>query len=398
MNIANLPDGIARPVANLSDELTPQFHLPLVSIVVINYNYGRYLTEAVESVFSQIYSNIECVIVDNASTDETPAVLASLCEKYPQLVIVRRLQNDGQTAASIDGLKRATGQYIIFLDADDVLLPRCVETHIYVHLSSRIHIGFTSGDMLQAYNGNIIVATGEAMDNYMRRGRGKRKNLWRPYRCQPGWPAPLLGEDLSLKAHYVPPLWTGWVWSPTSGLCFRRDALSLFVDNDHLPDLWGNGNMDVYFAQGIGSWCGSILIDDPVFIYRIHGSNMFSQSAQLQNVLSYNPSGSGDRYDRAIALIIDQLICHSERFSQTRLFKLYLLLLLFKLDRKEVDRKLPRWARRSCVAYRLAMHFDRFSSQLGRPITFLFMALFRVPVKVIRECAAGRTISQAHSA
>ena len=378
MNIANLPDGIAKPVANLSDELmTPQFHLPLVSIVVVNYNYGRYLAEAVESVFAQIYPNIECVIVDNASTDETPAVLASLCEKYPQLVIVRRLHNDGQTAASLEGLKRTTGQYIIFLDADDVLLPRCVETHIYVHLSSRIHIGFTSGDMLQAFNGNIIVATGEAMDKYMRRGRGKRKNLWRPYRCQPGWPAPHLDEDLSLKAHYVPPLWTGWVWSPTSGLCFRRDALSLFVDNEHLPDLWGN--MDVYFAQAIGGWCGSILIDDPVFIYRLHGSNIFSHTAQLQNTLNYQPGASGDCNNEAIALIIDQLIGHSERFSQNLLFKFFLLVLLRKLDRKEVDQTLPRWARRSCVANRLVMHFDRFSAQLGRRVTIFTWRCFGFP-------------------
>ncbi|MGA3301817.1 MAG: glycosyltransferase family 2 protein [Methylovirgula sp.] len=396
MNIANVPDGLAKPVANMVGKLmTPQFHLPLVSIVIVNYNYARYLNEAVESVLTQTYSNIECVIVDNASTDETPAVLASLCEKYPQLTIIRRLRNDGQTAATLDGFKATTGQYVIFLDADDVLLARAIETHIYVHLSSRIHIGFTAGDMLQAYKGNIIVATGEAMNKYIRRRHRNHKNIWRPYRYQPGWPSPQIADELSLKAIYVPPLCVNWIWTPTSGLCYRRDALLLFADNERLPNLWTA--TDTYFAHGIGGWCGSVLIDEPVFIYRLHGSNLFSQTAQLHNTLNYQPGGSGDHNDHAIALIIDQLIYHSERFSQNLLFKLYLLILLFRLDRKENDRTLPRWAARSCVAHGLVTHFDRFSAQLGRPITFLFMTLFRVPIRVVRECEAKKAATQARS-
>ncbi|HEY1736285.1 MAG TPA: glycosyltransferase [Methylovirgula sp.] len=397
MNIANLPDGIAKPAASvLGEVMTPEFRLPLVSVVIVNYNYGRYLEEAVTSVFAQTYPNIECVIVDNASTDETPAVLTSLCEKYAQLVIVRRLHNDGQTAASLDGFKATTGQYIIFLDADDVLLSRAIETHIYVHLSSRIHIGFTAGDMLQAFKGSIIVATGEAMNKYIRGRRTRGRNIWRPYRCQPDWPSQQLVDELSSKALYVPPLSTHWIWTPTSGLCYRRDALLLFIDNEHLPNMWTA--TDMYFAHGIGGWCGSILIDEPVFIYRLHGSNIFSQTAQLQNTLNYRPGGSGDYNDQALTLVIDQLISHCERFSQNLLFKLYLLILLFKLDRKEADTTLPRWAVRSCAAHRIVTHFDHFSSQVGRRITVLFMVLFRVPLKVIRDCEAKKTASPAPSA
>lgn len=396
MNIANMPDGVTKSAANMVGKpMTPQFHLPLVSVVIVNYNYGRYLNDAVESVLTQTYSNIECVVVDNASTDETPAVLASLCEKYPQLLIIRRLLNDGQTAASLDGFKATTGQYVIFLDADDVLLPRAVETHIYVHLSSRIHVGFTAGDMLQAFNGNIIVATGEAMNKYIRRTHRSHKKVWRPYRCQPGWPSPQIAEELSAKAIYVPPLHVDWIWTPTSGLCYRRDALLLFADNEGLPNLWTA--TDAYFAHGIGGWCGSILIDEPVFIYRLHGSNLFSQTAQLKNTLNYQPGGSADHVDQAFALVIDQMISHCERFSQNLLFKLYLLILMIRMDQKEVDSTLPRWAARSCVAHRLVMHFDRFSARLGRPITLLFMALFRVPIRVIRECEAKKAASQARS-
>ncbi len=49
--------------------------LPLVSVVVINFNYGRFLRAAVDSVFGQTYPNVECIVVDNGSTDESGAVL-----------------------------------------------------------------------------------------------------------------------------------------------------------------------------------------------------------------------------------------------------------------------------------------------------------------------------------
>lgn len=314
MNFANRAETLANATAAHRDQLmTPSFHLPLVSIIIVNYNYGRYLTEAVNSVFAQSYANVECIVVDNASTDKSATVLATLCERYPQLVAIRRPTNEGQTAASLDGFVQSTGQYVIFLDADDVLLPRGVETHIYVHLSSRLHVGFTAGDMLQARNGDVVVATGEAMNVYIRSGRGRRTNIWRPFRAEPGWPPAHMG-DLSQKALYVPPLCTSWVWTPTSGLCYRRDALALFCDNPNLRKLWTA--TDMYFAHGLGGWCGSILIDEPVFIYRLHGSNIFSQTAQLHHTLNYQPGGSGDYNDKAIALIVDQLISHSERFSQ----------------------------------------------------------------------------------
>ena len=385
MNFSGPTDSLSKTNPNPCEKtLPPNFHLPLVSIIVVNYNYGRYLEEAVDSIFAQTYSAIECIIVDNASTDETPAVLATISERYPQVVIIKRESNRGQTTASLDGFARSSGQYVIFFDADDILLPHSVETHIYVHLSSRLHIGFTAGDMLQAHNGNIIVSTGEAMNTYIRSGRGRRPNNWRPYRGHPGWPPAAIGENLSAKAIYVPPLGTRWVWTPTSGLCYRRDALTLFADNAHLPHLWTA--TDMYFAHGIGGWCGSALIDEPLFIYRLHGSNLFSQMAQLHNALNYKPGGSGDYINDAKVLIIDQLVSRCGRFAQNLLLKLHLIGLLFGLNTKETAPDLPRWAKRSCAAHRLVMHFDHFAAQFGDPTTRLLMLFFGVPLPVIWHC------------
>ena len=71
----NLKDSLA-PSAAVDRRPAPA--LPLVSVVIVNYNYGRFLEDAVESVRGQTYPNVECIIVDNASTDESGSVIDRL--------------------------------------------------------------------------------------------------------------------------------------------------------------------------------------------------------------------------------------------------------------------------------------------------------------------------------
>ena len=149
--------------------------LPLVSVIVINFNYGRFLDAAVNSVLAQTYPNVECIIVDNASTDESPSVLRGIEARHPRAKIIRRPANDGQTPAALDGLAASSGPYVIFLDADDLLLPHAVESHVYVHLSLRVHVGFTSGDLLQVVAGDQIVLGSENAFNRIIRAGQRRQ-------------------------------------------------------------------------------------------------------------------------------------------------------------------------------------------------------------------------------
>ena len=64
--------------------------LPVVSVIINNYNYGRFLAEAAQSVVAQTYKNIECVIVDDASTDDSAAILAEIERDHPTIRIIRR--------------------------------------------------------------------------------------------------------------------------------------------------------------------------------------------------------------------------------------------------------------------------------------------------------------------
>jgi glycosyltransferase involved in cell wall biosynthesis len=357
--------------------------LPLVSVVIINYNYGRFLRQAVDSVIDQTYPNVECIVVDNASTDESGVVIAALEAENASLKTVYRASNDGQTPASLDGLAASAGQYVIFLDADDALLPHCIETHVFAHLSLRIHVGFTSGDMLQVCGDQVVVSTGEAMNRFIRRRKPSRK-LFRAYRHPTGmaWPSAQC-PDMAEKIYFVPPLWNKWVWAPTSGLCYRRDALLLFSDNEGLAHL--RTGTDMYFAHGIGALCGSVLIDEPLFVYRFHGGNIYSQRAQLNRTLCYTPGGQGDSNDHARMVLIDQFFTHIDRFTQTIGLKLNFVALLFRLDFKDLDHPRPH---RSRVATNLVAHFDSVAAVLGRAPTRLLMICFRAPLRHV--WSAGR--------
>ena len=96
----------------------------LVSVVIPCYNSNRYLAEAIESALLQSYSRIEIVVVDDGSTDET----ARIARSYPVHYIYQA--NRGMSAARNTGVRHCQGEYVLFLDHDDRLLPRAVETGV----------------------------------------------------------------------------------------------------------------------------------------------------------------------------------------------------------------------------------------------------------------------------
>src|SRR5437870_573625 len=92
---------------------------PLVSVVVTNHDYARFLGEAVESALTQAYPSVEVVVVDDGSTDGSHDVLRSFGSRVTTLF----QDCQGQPAAATAGFAACTGDVVVFLDADDVLLP-----------------------------------------------------------------------------------------------------------------------------------------------------------------------------------------------------------------------------------------------------------------------------------
>src|SRR5438105_9724269 len=95
-----------------------------VTFVVANYNYGRYLGKAVQSLLDQTYEPLDVVIVDDASTDPiTPTVLESF-EHNPRVRIIRHAQRRGNRTSDNEGTEIARGDLVGTLDADDFCLDR----------------------------------------------------------------------------------------------------------------------------------------------------------------------------------------------------------------------------------------------------------------------------------
>lgn len=92
---------------------------PLFSVVIACYNYGHFLARAIDSVLAQTCRDFEVIVVDDGSTDETPAVAAG----YGDRIRYVRQDNAGHCATNNRGAELARGRYIYFLDGDDALLP-----------------------------------------------------------------------------------------------------------------------------------------------------------------------------------------------------------------------------------------------------------------------------------
>lgn len=100
-----------------------QFVDGLVSVITPVYNAEKYIGNALESIFCQTYKNIEIVLVDDCSTDRSSQIIAQYKESHPEITYFRQHQNMGAGAARNKALEIAAGQYVAFLDSDDLWKP-----------------------------------------------------------------------------------------------------------------------------------------------------------------------------------------------------------------------------------------------------------------------------------
>lgn len=116
----------------------------LFSIIIPAYNYASTLRRAVHSVTCQLKPNCELIVIDDGSTDDTVSVVAQLRGETPEHFRYIRKTNGGAASARNVGIGEAHGTYLIFLDADDELLPDALdmlEKHISTHRETRLVIG-----------------------------------------------------------------------------------------------------------------------------------------------------------------------------------------------------------------------------------------------------------------
>lgn len=112
-----------RPRPRTLQPLRKQLTSGLLSVVIPYYNLPEYIMECVDSVFNGLLKNFEILIVDDGSTDpDSPQALEAVTAKYPSVRIIRK-SNQGLAAARNTGAQHATGEFVAFLDADDLIDP-----------------------------------------------------------------------------------------------------------------------------------------------------------------------------------------------------------------------------------------------------------------------------------
>jgi glycosyltransferase involved in cell wall biosynthesis len=138
---------------------------PLVTICIACFNAGKFIPDTIQSIVNQTYQNIEVIIVDDGSKDSSVEIILGLIEKYNKTKILLISQkNRGQCYAANTAFKHAQGEYIKFLDADDLISPDHIETQV-LSLSGRVN-SIAAGQVRRFYNDKIQSALREPLANW----------------------------------------------------------------------------------------------------------------------------------------------------------------------------------------------------------------------------------------
>lgn len=116
----------------------------LVSVIIPNYNEEKHIKKCLDSVLGQTYQNIEIIVVDDGSTDESVRIIENYIAKCSRMQLVRQFRQNAAIARN-EGMKIAKGEYYLFLDSDDMLYPNAIE--ILVNAAINKEVDFVIGNM-----------------------------------------------------------------------------------------------------------------------------------------------------------------------------------------------------------------------------------------------------------
>lgn len=114
---------------------------PLVSVIIPAYNASKYIRECVESIIGQTYENIEIIIIDDKSTDNTLEIAEEYQKKNPKVFVYQNEKNLGIGANRTKGIGIANGTYICWQDSDDVAFPKRIELQVdYLEVHEKVGV------------------------------------------------------------------------------------------------------------------------------------------------------------------------------------------------------------------------------------------------------------------
>lgn len=223
-----------RPLLPLP-ELPPK---PLVSVLIASWNYGRFVGAAIESALRQSYENLEVVVVDDGSTDDSCRVVQGYADRDLRVRLIRK-PNGGAASALNRAFAESHGEIVCFLDADDLWASDKL---------ARIVAAFRDHP-----DSGLATHPLEIID-----GEGRRTG---EFRCVDGG---LLGEDIAT-------LRMGHLFPVSSGLSFRRAVLDHVMP---IPEERFRSAADLAIAYAAAILTRTTFLPQMLASYRVHGDNL----------------------------------------------------------------------------------------------------------------------------
>ncbi|WP_309739445.1 glycosyltransferase [Chamaesiphon sp. OTE_20_metabat_361] len=210
----------------------------LVSIIINNYNYDRFLTEAIDSALNQTYLHTEVIVVDDGSTDKSREIII----RYGDRIVPIFQPNGKQAAAFNSGFAKSRGDIIVFLDADDYLMPTAIERIVAIWQPNlaKVH-----------YRLQVVDAEGQSL----------------------GYTSPQGSQPLATGEVWKTLLeFGGYTSTPTSGNALSRKAMAPIFPIPAAYKLTADDylSMLIPFAGEVAA------IEEPLGAYRIHNSNQWA--------------------------------------------------------------------------------------------------------------------------
>ncbi len=121
---------------------------PLVSIITPTFNSQDFLEQTIDSILDQSYKNWELILIDDASTDNTVNLIKDYISKHSKISLIQNNTNQGAGVSRNKGINAAKGDFIAFLDADDLWIPNKLEVQINFMLKNNVDVCFSSYDLI----------------------------------------------------------------------------------------------------------------------------------------------------------------------------------------------------------------------------------------------------------
>ncbi len=315
------------------DSIKP-FKTPKISVIVTCYNLGQYVIECIDSINNQTYKNFEIIVVNDCSTDNTEQILSNA---PANVKVINLKENSGQFGAFLEGLKVATGEFVCMIDADDVLLPDFLMTHLNVHMQTPV--AFTSCAQFEIDDNSTIMGLCSLASPEFKTGefKDKIKHLDEIYNLS------RLGENYTVKTMDIKKYPFGsWNWNPTSSAMMRKAPLDYLLRYKNPKD-WKKGADKIVFSflHLIG---GSATISAPLMAYRRHKTNLSSANPVLGNFRYLKPQtielyvGYNKRIRQDVfKFIMENRKFFNEQFNPLNVRKM-LFRIIFSFDRNTIKR------------------------------------------------------------